>query len=367
MHILLVSVDFPPNVGGVAAHVYELGRELARQGHSVEVITGTDATGMEGTMDFAGMQVHRYRLGHRLWVRRRLAAILRREVPAMAPEVIHVHGIKPLTATRNLGVPVVFTNHTSGFLQRIERGERAVRRVARMMSHLSLVISPSRELMDAAVTARVPGEKSVFLANGVDIERFKPGLDGQALRSRWGIEGDEVVVLAARRMVEKNGLIYLAEAAPDFLRAGVRLVLVGDGPEHPRVLESLQAAGLEQYSLLTGSIDNGQMPEVYAASDIVVLPSLKEATSITGLEAMACAKPLVGTRVGGIPELVIEGENGLLVPSADPRGLGQAIATMVRDKAFRDAAGMASRRRVEAHFSWGVIARETLKHYKSVL
>ncbi len=367
MHILLVSVDFPPNVGGVAAHVYELGRELARQGNHVEVITSVDSTGTEGVTDMAGMRVHRYRLGHRLWMRRRLAAILRREVPVMAPAVIHVHGIKPLTATRNLGVPIVFTNHTSGFLQRIERGARAVRRVARMMSHLSLVISPSRELMDAAVTAHVPKEKAVFLANGVDIERFRPDLDGQTLRSRWGVGAEEVVILAARRMVEKNGLIYLAEAAPDFLRAGVRLVLVGDGPERPRVVESLRAAGLEQYSLLTGSIDNGQMPEVYTASDIVVLPSLKEATSITGLEAMACAKPLVGTRVGGIPELVIEGENGLLVPSADPRALGQAIATMIHDKGFRQAAGAASRRRVEGHFSWHVIVRETLKYYESVL
>jgi glycosyltransferase involved in cell wall biosynthesis len=106
------------------------------------------------------------------------------------------------------------------------------------------------------------------------------------------------------------------------------------------------------------------MPEVYRACDISVLPSWREATSITGLESMASGLPLVATRVGGIPELVEEGETGLLVAPRDPGALGAAIASLVEAPERRREMGRRARARAVSRFAWSAIAADTAALYR---
>jgi len=367
LKVLLASMDFPPSVGGVAAHVYELGRELVRQDHQVRVETfriPADALAVEAV---AGMDVRREPPGHRLLWRRNLRRQLKRAVAEFKPDVIHVHGLRPLTPAKGLGVPVIFTNHTSGFLQRVERGGMKVRRVNAMMAHAARVIAPSQELIDAGIQVGYPAEKSRYIPNGVDVERFHPGTKGAALRRELGIPEDNLVALAARRMVPKNGMKYLAQAASGFLKEGITLVMVGDGEEFDLVERILKGDGVRDRVVLAGSRANTEMPAFYAAADVVVLPSLKEATSITGLEAMATGKPLVGTRVGGIPELIDEGVSGLLVEPANPTSLADGVKQILSDPELLKSAGNASRERVLEMFSWEVIAARTADIYREVL
>ncbi|MFQ5508910.1 MAG: glycosyltransferase family 4 protein [Leptospirillia bacterium] len=366
MNILLVSVDFPPNVGGVAAHVYELGRELAQQDHQVSVLT-VQVPGAELPEEtLEGMTVRRITAGPRLLMRHTLKKAVAAAVADFSPHVVHVHGIKPLTATRGLSVPVIFTNHTSGFLKRVERGGAAVRRVGAMMAHLARVISPSRELQEATVAVGYPSEHSLYIPNGVDVTRFHPGLDPGTLRSRWGVPDGGAVVMAARRMVPKNGMTYLARAAAGFLDEKTRLVLVGEGEELNEVRRYLDEGGVRDRTMLAGRVANPDMTAYYAASDVVVLPSLKEATSITGLEAMACGRPLVGSNVGGIPELIVDGETGVLVPPADPDALAEGIGRVLKNRELRRRMGELARSRVVREFSWEVIAGRTVDVYCSV-
>lgn len=359
-------MDFPPNVGGVAAHVYELGRELARQGHQVRVASFRIPATTPARETLAGMDVERATPGPRWMWRHNLRRMLKGAVDAFRPDVIHVHGLRPLTPARGLGVPVVFTNHTSGFLKRLERGRLAVWRVGRMMGHVACTIAPSRELVEAGIKAGYPADRSRYIPNGVDATRFNPGNDGTALRAGLGIPADDLVVLAARRMVPKNGMKYLAQAAKGFLRAGVTLVMVGDGEEFPLVQRILAADGVRDRVILAGGRPNTDMPAFYAAADLIVLPSLKEATSITGLEAMATGRPLVGTRVGGIPELIEDGETGLLVEPANPEALAAGVRRMLDDADLRIKAGQACRRRVLAEFAWEAIAARTVDVYREV-
>jgi len=360
-------MDFPPSVGGVAAHAYELGRELVRQGHQVRVETFKIPADTLSQEDVEGMDVRRELPGHRLLWRRNLRRQLKRAVGEFEPEIIHVHGLRPLTPAKGLGVPVIFTNHTSGFLRRVERGGRVVRRVNRMMAHAARVIAPSQELVDAGIQVGYPAAQSRYIANGVDIERFHPDNSGAELRRELGISKDDLVVLAARRMVPKNGMKYLAQAASGFLREGITLVMVGDGEEFDLVERILKDDGVRERVVLAGSRANTEMPAFYAASDLVVLPSLKEATSITGLEAMATGKPLVGTRVGGIPELIAEGESGLLVEPANPASLADGVNRILGDSELLARAGVASRQRVLKMFSWQVIVGHTVDVYREVL
>ncbi len=365
MRIGLVAADFWPNVGGVAAHVVELGQALVRLGHEVHVITRPLGTETAPRSHLHGLQVHRPDLPQWRplsdWALHRW---LRRFLLATPIDLLHVHGLRPLPATRDLKVPVVWTNHTSGFLQRIARGERARRRVARRISHADLVLAPSEELAEATLTLN-PDCPVRYVPNGVDPERFTPGRS--EARARLGVMDSETVVLLARRLVAKNGVRVLAEAAAHFVRPGVRIVFAGDGPERGTVETILRQSGCEDAALFLGSVPNTAMPDIYRAADISVLPSFLEATSITGLESMATGLPLVGTRVGGIPALIDDRTTGRLVEPGNPVALAEAIRHLCDHPRERAAMGAAARQKVLDEFAWSVIATQTTLYYQRVL
>jgi len=175
------------------------------------------------------------------------------------------------------------------------------------------------------------------------------------------------VVLLARRLVEKNGVVVFAEAATQLKDLPVRFVLAGDGPERAKVERILAQGGVLDRSILLGNVPNEQMLDVYRAADLSVLPSFMEATSITGLESMACGLPLVGTRVGGIPVLIEDGASGTLVEPGDPAALAAAIRELVLQPALRRRMGERARELAERRFSWRGIALQTLDVYRAHL
>ncbi len=356
MNIALISVDFAPNVGGVAAHVVELGKALAKIGHRVHVITLPIADKCAPLEEWQGMTVHRpsipknkpfYTLMMHRWLKKFL-----KTTPI---DVLHVHGMRPLEATKGLSVPVLFTNHTSGYLRRIEKGPKVYAKLAKRLNHICHVLAPSQELCDAT---RVVGyTKSIdFIANGVDVDRFTPNQDKTSR--------DEVTVLLARRLVDKNGVTVFAEAVAALADLPVKLVFAGNGPERDKVEAILKKNGLYTKALFLGDVPNGEMPEIYRNADISVLPSFMEATSITGLESMASGLPLVGTRVGGIPTIIDEGVSGLLVPPGDPKAQGVALRELVIDAEKRHAMGEQARERAVKLFSWEGIASQTADIYQ---
>lgn len=364
MRIALISADFAPNVGGVAAHVVELGKALAAAGHAVYVITGPLGDMSQAIAQWQGMTVMRLRLPRlKLLYTFALRAWLKRFLTQTPVDIVHVHGLRPLAATAGLPVPVVFTNHTSGYLRRLAKGARGKRRLAKRLAHVRHVLAPSEELCSATAAVGYTGPVT-FIPNGVDTERFRPS--GSPLRAEWGFAEEDVVVLLARRLVDKNGVVVFAEAVAALKGLPVRLVFAGDGPERAKVKRILSTNGMAERSKFLGNVRNEAMPDVYHAADISVLPSFMEATSITGLESMACGLPLVGTRVGGIPALIDDGETGKLVPPGDPEALGQALKTLVQDREARRRMGARARAKAEAAFSWHKIAADTVGIYCSV-
>jgi glycosyltransferase involved in cell wall biosynthesis len=145
------------------------------------------------------------------------------------------------------------------------------------------------------------------------------------------------------------------------------LLFAGEGPERGAIEAELAALGVRAQASFAGSVPNAAMPMAYAAADIVVVPSLVEATSIAALEAMATARPVVASRVGGLPALIAPGETGYLVPPADPEQLGGAFCRLLSNPRRRVAMGEAARRRVEAEFTWQEIADRTVRIYEAAL
>ncbi|MGD9600184.1 MAG: glycosyltransferase family 4 protein [Gammaproteobacteria bacterium] len=361
MHVLMLTSEFPPRIGGIASHVAELALALRAAGVRVTVVAPADPPARGPEPDVLR---HSPLLRAQPFADWLLGRWCRRWLRANPCDLVHVHGLRPLRAALATELPVVFTNHTSGFLQTVAAGGRRLRRVGRVLARCGHVLAPSEELVDAARAAGYTGP-ATYVPNGVDATRFTPG-EARARRAAWGIPENAVAVVIARRLVAKNGVIDAARALTRTL-AHVHFVFVGDGPERGAIEAVARDAGCAARAHLVGAVPNTAMPEIYRAADLCLLPSLMEATSIAGLEAMATGRALVGTRVGGIPALIEDGVNGLLVPVRDPDAIAAAVNTLARDPARVRAMGDAARARVEAEFAWPRIAARTLAVYSGLL
>jgi glycogen(starch) synthase len=135
-----------------------------------------------------------------------------------------------------------------------------------------------------------------------------------------------------------------------------RLVLVGDGPEWPAIAGEAARLGLADRLELRGWVGKEELPAIYREGDIFVLPSRDEGMANALLEAMAAGLPVIGTRVAGTGEVVIQGETGLLVAPEDADGLAAAVAALIQDEPRRAAFGREGRKRVETTFGWDIVA-----------
>ena len=228
-----------------------------------------------------------------------------------------------------------------------------------LAKHVHLQIHPAKYFAEQVLAWGAPADRLRVIHNGVNINHFQP--DTESVKQDHSLP----VLFTARRLVKKNGLEYLLRAMKHVLaEERCKLRIAGDGPERQR-LEALAAdIGVSRHVDFVGAVPYGVMPEYLAAADIAVLPSLIEATSLFALEAMAMAKPLVATNVGGLPEL--NGNATLFVEPMNERELGDAIIQLLQDKEVREKMGNSGRRFAENH-SWKTVAKKTNAAYRHAL
>lgn len=376
LNICILSVDFLPNVGGIAAHVYELARALRSMGNDVTIVTFREAffAPKEETID--GLHIVRIYLPRNTMLFYPMFAVLeyfgvRRVIKAKKIDLLHSHYVFPdgFVSRLHPGVPGVATEHTSGFLDRLEQGRLLwlYRWVYTRMDH---IITPSNELAEAVESLGIPKQKITFVSNGVDTEKFSPEVPPKNIRHQYALAPDAKIVLCPRRLEPKNGVKYLVEAVPAVLRQcpDTRFFIVGGSyPDQLTLLQKrARELGVLDHITFAGSVPNADMPSWYTAADVVVLPSLKEATSIAGLEAMACGRPLVGTSVGGIPYLIDGDKTGLLVEPRNPSQLADALVRVLTDDATRREMGIAARKKAVEQFSWTRVAGTVQSIYKKI-
>jgi glycosyltransferase involved in cell wall biosynthesis len=225
MRVLMLTSEFPPRIGGVATHVAELARAVRALGVHVSVVAPATppAPGPEDQVIRHSPYVRAQPLAD--WL---LGRWCRKLLMTQPFDLLHVHGLRPLRAAISSGLPVVFTNHTSGFLQTVAAGGLRRRRLGHLLAGCAHVLAPSEELVDAARAAGYAGA-ATYIPNGVDADRFSPG-QAWSLRKRWGIEPEEAAVVIARRLVPKNGVADAARAL-GLTAPSVHFVFAGDGAE----------------------------------------------------------------------------------------------------------------------------------------
>jgi glycosyltransferase involved in cell wall biosynthesis len=205
-----------------------------------------------------------------------------------------------------------------------------------------------------------PGErhKAQVLHNGVDIEKYRPGLPDANVYAEFGLDHERPIVMAVGALEKRKGQDILIRAAAFVRRSFPDISFLIVGEVHPyskkdgfeaKIKQLVIDLGLTKNIIFTGPRDD--IDQLLRVADVVVQPSRIEAAGIVPLEAMACGKPVVGTNIGGIPEEIEHGTTGILVPPNDPAALAEAIIHLLRDENLRKRMGTAGRRRVEQFFT----------------
>ncbi|MDA4132274.1 MAG: glycosyltransferase family 4 protein [Thaumarchaeota archaeon] len=215
----------------------------------------------------------------------------------------------------------------------------------------------------------VPREAVRIVKNGIDASEFAGG-DPLLFREKFPVLGDKTVLYVGR-LERSKGLHYLM---PAFARVLSRvpdatMAVVGRGSDEylAELKIGARSAGISDRVVFTGRISQDLLPHAYAASALVVLPSLMEGFGISLLESMAAERPCVATRVGAVPEIIKHGETGLLVKPADSQELGGAMATLLSDPALRAAMGKKGLETVKRDFTLARMTSDTVQVYKELV
>jgi glycosyltransferase involved in cell wall biosynthesis len=217
---------------------------------------------------------------------------------------------------------------------------------------LSEAVFVSRDCQRAALECgAVRPQRVSVVHNGIDPDRQTPSAPRAAVRDSLGIADHEIVVGTMSRISPVKRHVDLLDAHLRLRDAGVvaRCLIVGGGEPLTMLRDYARALGIESSVIFAGW--RSDVPDVLSAMDVFVLPSESEGLAVTLLEAMAQGLPVVASNVGGNPEVVADGESGLLVPPLDPPALASAIALLVQDAPRRAAMGAAGRRRLRGQFS----------------
>jgi glycosyltransferase involved in cell wall biosynthesis len=345
----------PSQIGGAEVHVMALCRKLAERGHEVTVICPhgrllTEELRRRGTNLWTPCTTGKVDL----LTLARLAARLRRD----RAELIHAHlstaSLIGSLAARIAGVPAVATVHGLN--------SRTCFRFAHRL------IAVSNAVRCHLVAQGVPESRISVIYNGIDFARYQQAPDAAALRDRLGVAAGEPLIGAVGRLGPEKGHAHLIEAAAILIvreSLPVRLMIVGGGRSRQALEQLARRCGIADRVIFAG-FQSDVMP-YEAALDVFCLPSLKEGLSLSALEAMALGKPVVASRVGGTPEVVADGETGVLVEPANPEALAQALAALLGDPQRARVMGRAGRERVARLFDLERMVDEIEALYRALI
>ena len=400
MRIMFMTNEYPPHIyGGAGVHVEYLSKELAKLG-PVEVRSFHNQLFVDGQLTVHGTKIDGSLFSGcpvpLISPLRALCTCLAFNGQGIAADVVHCHTwyahFGGILAKLLYGVPLVITVHSLEPLRPWKREQ-----IGRGYELSSWIEKTALEMADAVVAVsrstredilrlfNVDEKKTHFIPNGIDTDEYKP-VDRPDVLARFGIDRAHPYVLFVGRMTRQKGLLYLLRAM-DYIDADVQVVLCAGESDTPELQTELEAMVGELKLCRQGIIwipemlDRQTTIALYSHASVFCCPSIYEPFGIINLEAMACGTPVVGSAIGGIPEVVIDGETGFIVdvplsptPPHDPvdpdgfaRGLADGINRLAGDSALSRSMGAAGRQRVVEFFSWRSIAKQTLDLYNTLV
>lgn len=382
MKVAICTDWFYPRSGGIQSHVLGLGLELTKRGHEVVIIT----KGMSGKKSH-----HRVPevecLGFRqvkplaplplVFIPPDLAGlkdVLKRE----EFDIVHAHhaftptSLMSIKFARKLGIPTVLTNHSIFLANSSDY----------LWTPMSYFLFPFRHYINEAdkiiavskaaaefIEHFSKREKVVVVPNGVDVNRFNSvkstfpnGLPFSTLKNP--------TILYVGRLVYRKGIHVLLRSMPHILETipDTQLLIAGSGYMESFIRLLTKSLKLEDHVKLLGFVPEDELPSLYNLSNLFILPSIyAESFGITLLEAMASGTPIVASAIGGIPEVVENGVNGILFKKGDELNLGNAVIRVLDDPTLANELAINARKKVEEQYSWPVVVEAVEEVYKDVM
>jgi glycosyltransferase involved in cell wall biosynthesis len=375
------SISLPNyRYGGGEVVAYNLAINMAKRGHAVHIFT-TSANGKDLTEKKEGLIIHRYGTIAQVFERNLSLGLLYK--PLMHEvDIVHVHvGSSPLELIASLiyakmkKKPLIATYHGDvipslrGFTYRSSvHIYNSV--VERLLNHARIIISPSKCYINESIFLKGHADKVVVIPNGINIEDFNVPYSKEECRERLGLPHDKKLILFLGVLHPKKGPHVLIKAMPWVISKvpDTELLVAGDGVMRDYLKVLVNKLGISQHVRFVGFVEESLKPLYYKAVDVFCLPSITitESFGIVNLEAMACGVPIVASKVGGIPDVVKDGENGLLVPPKDLSALAHAIIRLLEDEELRKRIGEKAKKEAEK-YSWKKIAEMMEKLYEHVL
>lgn len=300
---------------------------------------------------------------------------LRNLFKTLKPDILHIHGNKAALVGRiaawGMSIQaIIVTIHNLLKYQSQSKVKRffstfADRFLAR---YTDVIISVSKDLEEDLVQKEgLPRKKIITIYNGIDWHRLQvEPQQKKTTRESLGFNDKDIVIGMIARLAPQKSPLTFVEAARELASfSSLKFLLVGDGPLMPIVQEKIKEAGLSERFVLPGF--RKDIPEILAAIDLFVLSSKWEGFPYVLHEAMAAGKPLVATSVGGVPELVVDGVSGVLVPAGDSSALAQAISSVAFDPKFQEILVKNAHSLLQEKFSLEKMAKQTEKVYLTCL
>jgi len=398
LKVLFLTNEYPPHIyGGAGVHVGYLSRELAKA-MRVEVRCFGDQRIEEGNLKVTGFELDTSGFTCPEPLKSAFGAVRRCtdfNTTNIDADIVHCHTwyshFGGILAKKNYGTPLVITVHSLEPLRPWKREQLRggydfslwIEKTALEMADAIIAVSGETK-RDIEHLFDVTPTRVHVIHNGVDPEEYRRVISTEALR-RHGIDPEKPYLLFVGRITRQKGIVYLVRAIP-YMDTDFQIVLCAGAPDTPEIAEEMKDAvesatrKRSDVIWIEEMVDRNAVIELYSHAAVFCCPSIYEPFGIINLEAMACETAVVASAVGGIKEVVVDGETGFLVPleqmkespfePLDPekfsRDLAAKINELMRDRHLQEKFGKAGRKRAEERFSWSAIARKTKALYETL-
>ena len=366
--------------GGASLAAYHLAIEMAKRSHEIDIFT-TAKNSKDSIEKNENMTIYRYGTNFKVLTSNISFGMFSKPLKHDV-DITHTHfDIPPgplagLRYAKKKNVPLVVTYHGDwvesygGLIRRMGVGFHNKYLVDKLLSYANVIISPSEYYINGSSFLRKYRDKIVVIPNGVNLGEFDIGYSKEECRKRLGLPLDKKMLLFFGYLAPYKGPDVLVNAMSKIIKhmPDVELVFAGKGVMREELEMLSKGLGIEKNVRFEGFVDDDLKGLYYKATDVFCLPSIMstECYPLTILEAMACGVPIVASKIGGIPDAVKDGGNGVLVPPRDSEKLADAIIYLLENEDIREKMGGNGKKKVGG-YSWERIAEETEKVYETVL
>jgi len=401
LKVCILTSSFPRFAGDSAGiFIYHLAIALVKKGVNIEIICPHD-NGCSFFEDIKGVKIRRFpyffplqyqNLAYGSGILKNIKSNIcnkiqlpffiiseiiytLRKLMISKPDLIHAHwslpqGLTGIICKKVLGIPCITTVHGSDVHGLQYTLLKALNRIVIKNSNICTANSRASAKMVSDIAGR---ENTQVVPMGVDTNLFSRSEKVSIIRKKYEIDGN--VLLFVGRLIRWKGVYYLIKALPEVLKQHpkTKLLIVGSGPEKKRLIQLCEELAIKNSVVFINEVLQEDLIPLYSMADILVLPSIIDVTGETEglgvvlLEAMACRVPVIGSDVGGIQDIIIEGETGLLSEQKNPDSLAEKIIQLLSDEQLRKKVIENGFKLVKEKFTWEAISDRFLNIYKEVI